>query len=227
MKKTSSLPVILAMALSACATDDPDAGAKTGALVGTLAGAVASEKLEDEDKIKLAGMAIGAIAGAMVGSYMDEQQKALEQSLAEERRKREVEIERLKDETLKLYLQNEVFFDFDSAEIKGSAEPVLNKVAEHLVKYPQTAVHVIGHTDSKGSSEYNLYLSERRASSVATLLNRQGVPASRIRIEGRGENEPRVAEENEAARQRNRRVEIYVRPIVEGKEDVAYESPRY
>ncbi|MEN8178896.1 MAG: OmpA family protein [Pseudomonadota bacterium] len=220
------LSVIAGLTLSACATDDPDAQAKTGAVIGSLAGAAASHKLDD-DQAKLVGVAVGAIAGAMVGSHMDEQQRELEQKLAEEQRRKQVEIARLEDDTLKLYLQNEVFFDFDSAEIKGAGEPTLSKVAEHLIKYNQTAVHVIGHTDTAGASEYNLYLSERRASSVATLLNRQGVPASRIRIEGRGESDPREPSETDEGRQRNRRVEIFVRTIVEGKEDMAYESPRY
>ncbi|MDJ0807898.1 MAG: OmpA family protein [Gammaproteobacteria bacterium] len=227
MRRISVLTAVVGLTLSACATDDPDAQAKTGALVGSLAGAAASHQLEDDDKAELIGAAAGALAGAMVGSYMDKQQQELEQSLLEEQRKRQVEIERLEDDTLKLYLQNEVFFDFDSAVIKDPAEPILHKVAKHLIQYTQTAVHVIGHTDSVGAREYNLHLSERRASSVATQLNRQGVTATRIRIEGRGENEPRDSATTEAAKHRNRRVEIFVRPIVEGKEDLAYESPRY
>ncbi len=218
--------IVVGITLSACATDDPDAQAKTGAVIGSLAGAAASQQLEDEEA-KLLGVTVGAIAGAMVGNHMDEQQRTLEKSLDEERRNNQLEIERLEDHTLKLYLQDAVLFEFDSAEIKDSFEPILKKMADHLITYNQTAVHVVGHTDSAGADEYNLHLSERRASSVATLLNRLGVPASRIRIEGRGEEDPREPNGSELSQQRNRRVEIYVRPIIEGKEDMAYESPRY
>ncbi len=223
--RTSILWIVAGLALTACATDDPGAPSKTGAVIGTLTGVTQSHQLVDEAELLEA--AIGAIAGARVGGYMDEQQRMLEKKLAQEQRNKQVEIERLEDDTLKLYLRNEVLFEFDSAEIKGSVEPIMKKVADHLIIYNQTAVHVIGHTDSAGAGEYNLHLSERRASSLATLLNRQGVPASRLRIEGRGENEPRDPNQTEQAKQRNRRVEIYLRPIVEGREEAAYESPRY
>ena len=218
--------IVVGITLSACATNDPDAQAKTGAVIGSLAGAAASQQLKDEEA-KLLGVTVGAIAGAMVGNHMDEQQRTLEKSLDEERRNNQLEIERLEDHTLKLYLQDAVLFEFDSAEIKDSFEPTLKKMADHFITYNQTAVHVVGHTDSAGADEYTLHLSERRASSVATLLNRLGVPASRIRIEGRGEEDPREPSDTELSQQRNRRVEIYVRPIIEGKEDMAYESPRY
>jgi outer membrane protein OmpA-like peptidoglycan-associated protein len=219
--------LLFCLFVSACATqEEPDQQAKAGALVGSLAGAALGEKLDDETG-QAVGAAVGALAGAMVGSYMDRQQRDLEQALEQERRTRQVEIQRLEDETLKLTLQSEVLFEFDSAEIRRDAQTTLRKVADHLVKYNQTAVHVIGHTDAMGAREYNLYLSERRASSVANTLNQKGVAASRIRIEGRGENQPRKPNETEEGRRLNRRVEIFVKPIVEGDEDVAYESPRY
>ncbi len=226
MYRISLASLIVGLFLFACATDDQNQPAETGTVVGSLTGAAVGQQLDDESG-KQIGAALGAIAGALVGSYMDDQQRSLEEALEEEQRNSQVEIERLEDDTLKLYLQNEVYFEFDSTEIKSSLEPSLEKVADHLIEYSQTAVHVIGHTDSAGASEYNLFLSERRASSVANLLNRQGVPASRIRIEGRGENEPRESNETDVGQHSNRRVEIYVRPIVEGEEDMAYESPRY
>lgn len=55
----------------------------------------------------------------------------------------------------------------------------------------------------------------------------RGVPAERLRSEGRGEREPRDSNATEAGRQLNRRVEVYMKPIVEGQEQKAYESPHY
>lgn len=215
-----------ALLVSGCATDDPHRQAKTGAAIGAVAGAILGHQLDDKSG-RWVGAAVGALAGGAVGNYMDDQERAFEQSLADEQRNNELEIERLRDDTLKLSVDSEVSFDFDSARIKPAFEPSLYKLADVLIKYNRTVVHVIGHTDSTGPDQYNLRLSENRAESVASLLRARGVSADRIRTEGRGETEPRESNETEAGRQLNRRVEIFVKPIVDGQEQKAYESPRY
>jgi outer membrane protein OmpA-like peptidoglycan-associated protein len=136
-------------------------------------------------------------------------------------------MQRLRDDTLKLTLDSEVSFDYDSDRIKPAFRSTLDKLADVLRKYDRTVVHVVGHTDSTGSAEYNQRLSERRASSVASYLESRGVDPSRVRYEGRGESEPRDTNATEAGRQLNRRVEIYLKPIVEGQEQRAYDPPRY
>ena len=65
----------------------------------------------------------------------------------------------------------------------------------------------------------------RRAQSVVGYLHNGGVPFDRTRAEGRGEHQPRATNDTEAGRQLNRRVEIYLKPIVEGQEHRAYDSP--
>ena len=62
---------------------------------------------------------------------------------------------------------------------------------------------------------------------VDRLLASYGVPRQRLRTEGRGETEPREDNATEAGRQLNRRVEVFVKPVVEGQEQRAYEPPRY
>ncbi|HEY9198781.1 MAG TPA: OmpA family protein, partial [Gammaproteobacteria bacterium] len=84
---------------------------------------------------------------------------------------------------------------------------------------------VVGHTDSVGSDAYNQRLSEQRAQAVVDYLAGAGVPRERLRVEGRGETEPRDTNATEAGRQLNRRVELYVKPLVEGQEQRAYEPP--
>jgi len=212
--------------LTACATDDPEKGAKTGAALGALGGAVVGHQLDD-DKGRFIGAAVGAVAGALIGKFMDAQQQTLQEALQQEQQDNVLEIERLDDDSLKLYLQNEVSFEFDSAEVKAGFEPVLEKLAQVLVDYPQTVAHIIGFSDNAGASVYNRLLSERRAQSIAQVFRNQGVDAARIRTEGYGELQPRASNETEAGRQRNRRVEIFVKPIVQGKEQMAYELPRY
>ena len=168
-----------------------------------------------------------ALAGGAVGHYMDNQQREFEAALQDERAANQLEIERLRDDTLKLTVDSEVSFDFNRYDIKPAFRPSLDKLAQLLMKYDRTVVHVIGHTDSIGSEAYNQTLSEQRALSVGDYLAAYGVPRQRLRTEGRGEREPRDTNATEAGRQLNRRVEIFVKPIVEGQEQRAYESPDY
>ncbi len=216
-----------ALALVGCATnDDPHQQAKVGAAVGAIAGAVLGHQLDD-DSGRYVGAAVGALAGGAVGHYMDEQQRAFEEELAREQEANALEIERLRDETLKLTVDSEVSFDFARADIKPAFYPSLEKLAALLVKYDRTVVHVVGHTDNVGSDSYNDELSRRRAEAVADYLADYGVPLNRLRTEGRGEREPRDSNATAAGRQLNRRVELFVKPIVEGQERRAYESPVY
>lgn len=216
-----------ALVLTGCMQqDDPNRRAQTGALVGAVAGAVLGHQL-DSDSGKWVGAAVGALTGAAVGHYMDNQQRDFESSLAQERSANQLEIERMKDDTLKLTVDSEVSFDFAKSQIKPAFQPSLDKLAEVIRKYDRTVVHIVGHTDDIGSDSYNQQLSEQRARAVYDYLVSRGVPASRLRTEGRGEREPRASNANEAGRQLNRRVEIFVKPLVEGQEQKAYESPRY
>ena len=124
-------------------------------------------------------------------------------------------------------VDSEVSFDFAKADIKPAFHPSLDKLGGLIRKYDRTVVHIVGHTDSIGSQTYNQTLSEQRAQSVGDYLATDGVPRQRLRTEGRGEREPRAENATEAGRQLNRRVEIFVKPIVQGEEHRAYESPRY
>ncbi len=218
--------VVPMLTMLGCATDDPNQRAKTGAAVGAIAGAVIGHQI-DHDAGRFVGAAVGAVAGGLVGNYMDEQEREFERQLEEEQRRNEIEIERLKDDTLKLNLNSEVSFDYDSDRIKPAFRATLDKLSEIIKKYDRTVVHIVGHTDSTGSRAYNQDLSERRAYSVVDYLTDDGVDAGRLRSEGRGEDEPRATNSTASGRQLNRRVEIYIKPVVEGKEQEAYESPRY
>jgi outer membrane protein OmpA-like peptidoglycan-associated protein len=219
-----ALILLLAAVLTGCAADDPNRRAKTGAAVGAVVGAVLGHQLDD-DAGRYVGAVVGAVAGGAVGHYMDNQQQEFEQVLADERYAHDVEIERLQDESLKINVPSEVSFDFDRADIKPAFQPTLDKVADILVRYDRSIVHVIGHTDSTGSDAYNQDLSERRARSVATYLAGRGVADSRLQTEGRGEREPRDTNTTAAGRQLNRRVELIIKPVVAGQEQDAYQAP--
>ncbi len=233
MKPSSILNLSLAallggatLGLGGCAADDPHQRAKIGAVTGAIAGAVIGNQVSP-GRGNWAGAAIGALAGAAVGNYMDQQQREFEEALRREQQAKELEIQRLRDDTLKLTLNSEVSFDFDSAAIKPAFRPSLDKLADVLKRYRKTIVYVVGHTDSTGPADYNQRLSERRARAVADYLVSRGVSAARLRTEGRGESDPRASNATEAGRQLNRRVELFIRPIVEGQEQRDYEPPRH
>jgi outer membrane protein OmpA-like peptidoglycan-associated protein len=228
---TRYLNIAMAAAIAAttagCATqNDPNERAKIGAAVGAVTGAIIGHQI-DSDAGRWVGAAIGAAAGGGVGHYMDNQQREFEEAMRREQEANQLEIERLRDETLKLTLDSEVSFDFAKADIKPAFRSSLDKLAALIMKYDRTVVHVVGHTDNIGSEAYNQGLSERRAASVHDYLVNYGVPPHRLRMEGRGMREPRADNSTEAGRQLNRRVELFVKPVVEGQEQRAYESPDY
>jgi outer membrane protein OmpA-like peptidoglycan-associated protein len=104
----------------------------------------------------------------------------------------------------------DVLFETGKADLKSGAIGDLDRLAAFLAKYPDRTVTIEGHTDSVGSEDYNLGLSERRAESVRSYLMRAGVSPDRIRTQGMGESVPVASNDSAGGRQQNRRVEIIV-----------------
>lgn len=211
--------VLIVVGLTGCATntthEKTKQGAGLGALIGAVSGAIIGYQADHSGgalRGALIGGAAGGALGAGAGAYMDKQQTEFEQQLAYEQDQHQIEIERQQNEILKLTMSSEVSFDFNSARIKRSFEPSLDKIADIMNRYPQTRIVVAGHTDSVGSEQYNLELSLRRANAVADYLILRSVMRSRIGTEGRGELEPIADNGTPAGRAKNRRVEIYVVP---------------
>jgi OmpA-OmpF porin, OOP family len=103
-----------------------------------------------------------------------------------------------------------VNFAFDSAAISPESEAILDKAVEALKNAPTIHVRVEGHTDSIGSEQYNLGLSQKRAEAVVNYLVGQGIEASRLEPAGYGESEPVASNATQEDRYRNRRVELEV-----------------
>ena len=218
------LAVAAVVTLSACvADDDPNRRAKLGVGIGAVAGAVIA-KASGSDNVLL-GATLGALAGGAVGFYQDRQQAALKAALEDELRNNQVDVERLDNDVLLVRLNSQASFDSGSAQVKPAFHSTLDKIATETSTYDKTILHVVGYTDSDGTDEFNRSLSVKRANSVADYLSVDGVVEERLRIEGRGETEPRVPNTSAANKAANRRVEIYIKPIVEGQEEVAFESP--
>jgi len=216
--------VVMIGLLTACASDDPNRRTKQGALLGAVAGGVAGQQMNHKQG-KYWGAAIGALAGAGVGRYMDQQQRELQARLADEEARQTLRMDRLPDGSLRLGVASEASFDVGSAQLKSQFLPTFQKIAEVLQQYDKTIVYVVGHTDSTGSAALNQRLSEQRADAVAAYLNARGVDAARLRTEGRGAREPLADNATEEGRRQNRRVDIVIKPVVEGQEQQALQPP--
>ena len=106
-----------------------------------------------------------------------------------------------------------VYFDFDSSEIKGDGTDIVGAHAKYLANNPTARVRLEGHTDDRGSREYNIGLGERRAQSVRRALLLQGATEAQLSTVSYGAERPAVAGHDETAWSKNRRVEIvYLTP---------------
>lgn len=98
-----------------------------------------------------------------------------------------------------------VFFDYDKAALTSEAKATLKANASWIKSNPKFTLQIEGHTDSRGSTEYNLSLGERRAKSVRTYLEGLGIEAKRMAILSYGEEKPLAQGDTEAAYSKNRR----------------------
>lgn len=111
-------------------------------------------------------------------------------------------------------LAGDVTFDFDKATIRQKAGATLDSLAQLILASRDGAITIEGHTDARGDDDYNQRLSEERAEAVASYLATKGVPEARLRTRGLGASRPVApnasadGSDDEAGRQRNRRVEV-------------------
>lgn len=111
---------------------------------------------------------------------------------------------------------NNIFFDFDKSTLRPESDVELNKLLSFLTKYPKLVVEITGNTDSKGTDEYNITLSQERAQAVVKYITDKGIKAKRLKAKGYGASQPNAPNENKdgtdnpAGRQLNRRVELKI-----------------
>lgn len=103
-----------------------------------------------------------------------------------------------------------VLFDYDSSELRSEGKTELDPLVQAMQQDPQMVATIVGHTDSQGSEEYNLGLSERRAQSVADYVMDGGIGSDRLTVQGLGESTPVATNDTSEGRQENRRVNIEV-----------------
>lgn len=208
-----------ALLLSGCVSgdgssySDPDANAREGAIAGALIGGVTAAVTgsgtgSDRLSRAIGGAVVGGLIGGIGGTLMDQQEAELRASLGGN-----VTVTNMGDYLL-VNLPQDLLFATDSAELRPDLVRDLSAVAASLNKYKDSTVEVIGHTDNAGTNAYNLDLSQRRASTVASSLIGYGVAAARVRAIGRGEDQPIATNLTPEGMALNRRVEIIIRPTM-------------
>ncbi|MBV7533678.1 OmpA family protein [Chitinophaga sp. sic0106] len=209
MKK---LNVLVAVVLSvtmlfSCKTwqsmDNTKKGAAIGVGGGAAAGAVIGKVAGNTALGAILGAVIGGAGGAIIGKKMDKQAQEIQNEVPN------ATVERV-GEGINVKFDAGVLFGFDKSDLSPAAQTSITQLAEVLNKYPDTYVRVEGHTDSKGTDEYNMGLSQRRVNSVTAFLTKQGVTASRIQGFAYGESQPIADNETEEGRAKNRRVEFSI-----------------
>lgn len=101
-----------------------------------------------------------------------------------------------------------IYFDYDSSQIRAEFLPLVASHARYAGRFRDVSIRLEGHTDERGSREYNIGLGERRAQAVRKALQLQGVTDAQVRTVSYGEERPAVTGSGEGTWSRNRRVEI-------------------
>jgi outer membrane protein OmpA-like peptidoglycan-associated protein len=217
-QKTLTSIVAVAIILTSCKSlNKTQKGAIIGTAGGGAVGAVIGKAAGNTALGAIIGATVGGVTGAVIGRKMDKQAKEIENKVPG------AKVERV-GEGIVVEFSDKILFGFDRSYLSAGASTNLNKLVEVLNSYPDTDIEIQGHTDSKGADDYNLKLSERRASSVANFLRGKGVASSRVRIKGYGETAPVASNDTEDGRSQNRRVDFLITANEKMKADAKKES---
>lgn len=221
MKKSNTLIigiVTVVMLLNGCASmNKTQKGAAIGTAGGAAAGAVIGRASGNTALGAIIGATVGGVTGAVIGRQMDKQAEELKNEVPD------ASVERV-GEGIVVELSDKVLFEFGKSDLSDASKRSLDKMVEVFNKYPDTDIEVQGHTDDKGSEEYNQGLSVRRAVTVTDYLNSKGIANSRLNVKGFGELAPKYENTTDDGRAQNRRVEFLVTANEKMKADAAKQA---
>lgn len=188
-------------------TNKTQRGAAIGAVGGAVIGGILGNNLGKGGNGAFGavlGGVIGGVAGGVIGNKMDKQAREIETALPG------AQVERV-GEGIKLVLgENAVRFDTNKSTLTAAAKANLDKLVPVFNQYPDTDIQIYGYTDSTGTPEYNLTLSQQRAASVKAYLAGKGLSASRFVTTGLGIADPIATNDTPEGRSQNRRVEFAI-----------------
>ncbi len=190
--------------LSGCASmNKTTKGAAIGTAAGGAAGAIVGKATGNTALGAIIGATVGGATGAIIGHQMDKQAKEIEASVPD------ATVERV-GEGIVVEFSSAVLFGFNKSDLSADAMANLDKLVTVLNTYPDTDIEVQGHTDSKGTEEYNQTLSVKRATAVSDYLSTKEIAATRVTVKGFGETVPKYDNETDEGRAQNRRVEFLI-----------------
>lgn len=202
-------------------TNNTQRGAVIGAAGGALIGGILGNNLGKGGKGAMGavlGGVIGGVAGGVIGNKMDKQAREIDNALPG------ADVVRV-GEGIKLVLnENAVRFDTNKSTLTATAKTNLDKLIPVFKEYADTNIMIYGYTDSTGSAEYNLKLSQERATSVKNYLVSKGLASTRFSTSGMGIADPIATNDTPEGRSQNRRVEFAItaneKMIQEAKSEV-------
>ena len=213
----SATALLLACSLAGCSAMQKPWGkcALAGGLIGATAGGVAGgvaanngafNNGQEDDETRGAAIGIGIASGALVGALAGH---LLCDKEAPAPAPAPVAAPPPPAPRAPMLVLRGTNFAFDSATLTTEGTAALAGTLESLKTHPDLRISVEGHTDSVGSDQYNMRLSERRAQAVKKYLVAEGIAADRIQTRSFGESKPVVSNSTAQGRAENRRVEVY------------------
>ncbi len=193
-------------------------GAIVGGLLGAIVGGTTSGKHHRGERTAAAAVA-GAAVGAAVGYSLDQQAKEVAQVLntdvnnnpnAEQDANQDLIVSNT-DKYVKIMFRDDMMFATNSAVPTPSAQRKINQLTPVLQKYPDTLIQTVGHTDNRGSFQYNMTLSKSRAASVGNSIYSSGI-SNQVFSKGCSFSKPIAPNTGEVNWGLNRRVEVYLYP---------------
>jgi outer membrane protein OmpA-like peptidoglycan-associated protein len=212
--------IVLALSLAGCKSmNKSQKGAVIGGASGGVVGGVIGKSVGNTAMGAIIGATVGGVGGAVIGRQMDKQAEEIAKEMGD------VDVIR-EGEAIVIRFKEKVLFAYDHFDLSAGAKSNLDKLRATLIKYPETNITVIGHTDSKGTNRYNQTLSENRANSVAVYTSQNGINNNRVTAIGKGETDPIATNDTEEGSASNRRVEFVITANEKMKADSKKETSK-
>ncbi len=194
---------LVAFLLMGCNATKTQKGAVIGGAAGAIGGTIIGKAAGNKTLGTIIGAAVGGTAGAIIGHDMDKQAEQIKNEIPG------AKVERV-GEGIQVEFNEKILFAFSKSDLGDVAKTNLNKLVTVLNNYPNTNIEIQGHTDSRGTEEYNMGLSLRRANAVRDYLSSQGIVSSRMTVKGYGETAPAYSNDTPEGMAQNRRVEFLI-----------------
>lgn len=223
----ATFAIVLMINLSSCTATQNANNKQKGAVIGAAGGAILGAILGNNvgkggnsEVGAVLGGVVGGTAGILIGGKMDKQAQKIEEEIPG------AVVERVDDGIVITFDENSgVYFDTGKYNINEASQESLNQLTGILKEYLDTNVLIVGHTDSSGSDELNMKLSENRANAVTNYFTQtNGLNISRFTTTWFGETKPKFDNETADGRAKNRRVNVVIVPNEKMKEDAEKEA---